>query len=385
MRGMPRTVIALGVVSFFTDLSSEMIYPLLPVFLTSVLGAGALALGVIEGVAETTAGFLKVVSGVWTDRVARRKPFILAGYGLAGLVRPLIGLAPVWPVVLGLRFADRLGKGLRTSPRDAMIVDVADPTRRGAAFGFQRMMDHAGAMIGPLVAAALLSLVGLGLRWVFVLAAVPAALVMVVLLTAVKESPAERHAAPGGSSGLHWKELPLHFKVFLAGLLLFTLGNSTDAFILLRLSEAGVSATWLAALWSVHHAVKTLASLVGGRLSDRLGPRTMILTGWAVYAAIYLAFAAFQSTAALIVVFVLYGLYFGFVEPSERAFTADLAPQPLRGTALGFYHGTIGLGALPASLIFGALWAAFGPATAFTCGALLALSASVIVASIPRQ
>ncbi|MFH1143102.1 MAG: MFS transporter, partial [Candidatus Eisenbacteria bacterium] len=184
---LPKTIIALGFVSFFTDFSSEMIYPLLPVFLSSVLGAGAVALGVIEGIAESTASLLKIVSGAWTDRVRRRKPFIVVGYGLAGVVRPLIGLAAAWPFVLGMRFLDRVGKGLRTSPRDALIADVIDPRRRGAAFGLHRAMDHAGAVAGPLVAATLLTIAGLSLRQVFLLAAIPAAAVMLIVLLAVKE------------------------------------------------------------------------------------------------------------------------------------------------------------------------------------------------------
>ena len=377
---LPRTVIALGFVSFFTDFSSEMIYPLLPVFLSSVLGVGALALGIIEGIAESTASLLKVFSGIWTDRSGRRKPLIVVGYSLAGLARPLIGLATVWPFVLVMRFLDRIGKGLRTSPRDALIAGVTDPGQRGTAFGFHRAMDHAGAVIGPLVAAALLALEGVSLRHVFLLAALPAAVVIVVLLTAVQEPPrAFEKESKTLNLRRHWHELGRDFKFLLLALLVFTLGNSTDAFLLLRLSEAGVPASWIAVLWSVHSGVKMISTSYGGPLSDRVGRRPLILLGWAFYALIYFAFALTSSSAGLIVVFLAYGIYFGFTEPSEKAWVADLVPAQLRGTAFGYYNGIIGLGALPASLIFGFLWRTWGVTTAFLTGAGFAAAASVLL------
>ncbi|MBU2549403.1 MAG: MFS transporter [Proteobacteria bacterium] len=378
MKRLPATVIALGLVSFLTDLSSEMIYPLLPVFLSTVLGGGALALGVIEGLAESTAALFKLISGIWTDRTRRRKPFLLAGYGLAGLVRPLIGLAGHWTTVAAIRFTDRLGKGVRTSPRDALIADVVAPEQRGRAYGLHRAMDHAGAVAGPLVAAALLTIEGFTMRGVFLMAAIPAAAVILVLVFGVKELPA-RPGPPASESepSAGRRELGRDFRLFLLALVLFTLGNSTDAFLLLRLSEAGVPAASVALLWSLHHVVKTLSTYVGGRLSDRMGRRTMILGGWSVYAAVYLAFALVDGRGGLITVFLLYGLYFGLTEPSEKAWVVDLVPASVRGTAFGYYHGAIGLAALPASLIFGLLWHFLGAATAFIAGAALAASAVV--------
>lgn len=382
-RKIPRTVIALGFVSFFTDMSSEMIYPLLPLFLTGVLGASAITLGMVEGFAEAAASLLKVVSGIWTDRVSRRKPFVFAGYGLAGIVRPLIGLATGWPFVLAMRLLDRVGKGIRTSPRDALIADVVEPDQRGRAYGFHRMMDHGGAVVGPLVAALLLSVAGFSLEWVFLSAAVPAVIVMVVIFTAVKEPqrPTDEPAEGTLKRG-NWRELGGGFGVFLASLFLFTLGNSTDAFILLLLSDAGIPVGWIAVLWSLHHVVKMPAAYFGGILSDRFGRRRMILAGWMVYGVIYLAFAFFTSQTALVVIFLAYGLYFGLVEPSEKAWVADLAPAHLRGTAMGFYHGTIGIAALPASLLFGALWYSFGAHIAFGVGAGLALGASALLLKV---
>lgn len=382
---LPKGIIVLGLVSFFTDLSSEMIYPLLPVFLSTTLGAGALALGVIEGVAESTASLFKAVSGIWTDRVNRRKPFITAGYGLSGLVRPLIAVAAAWPFVLLMRFIDRIGKGLRSSPRDALVADITEPGQRGVAFGFHRSMDHAGAVIGPLVAAALLSFASLNLRHVFLLSAIPAVVVMVLILTRLKE-PQQRielHQSSLPLNRARWKELGRSYHCLLFAVLVFTLGNSTDAFLLLRMTDAGISPSWVAVLWSMHHVVKMLSSYVGGRMSDGMGSRVLIIAGWIVYALTYLAFAFVKTPAMLILVFLVYGLYFGLTEPSEKAWVADVVPSDLRGTAFGYYHSVVGLGALPASILFGFLWHGFGAPTAFVTGSCLAIGASIILLLAP--
>lgn len=379
--GLHRTVLALGVVSLLTDLSSEMIYPLLPAFLTTVIGAGALSLGIIEGLAESTAALVKVAGGYLSDRAGRKKPFLYAGYGLAGLARPLIGLATAWPAVLLLRFADRVGKGIRTSPRDALIADVTEPSSFGAAYGFHRAMDHCGAVLGPLAASALLAL-GLGLRDVFLLAALPAALVMVAIALAVKERPtAERTERKADEP----PPLPSSAKTLLAAIALFTLGNSTDAFLLLRLADAGVPAAGVALLWSVFHLVKMASAWLGGRLSDRTGRKPMLAAGWLWYSAVYLAFALVESRGALIAIFLAYGLYYGMTEPVEKAWVADMAPGRARGRAFGWYNGVVGLAALPASLLFGLLWKACGPAVAFGTGALLALAATLMLTAVrPR-
>ena len=386
-RRLPRAVIALGVVSFLTDLSSEMIYPLLPVFLAGTLGAGAVALGTIEGLAESTAAFLKVVSGRWTDRTRRRKPLIVSGYGLSGAARPLIGAAAIWPVVALLRFIDRVGKGLRTSPRDALIADVTPPDRRGAAYGLHRAMDHAGAVAGPLVAAGLLLIPSMTLRGVFLLAAIPAVLVMVVLVVAVREPAAEGPPAASVRTSLlsDWSAMGSDFRRLLLAVLVFTLGNSTDAFLLLRLSEAGLAAGSIALLWSAHHMVKMAATFVGGRWSDRTGRRRLVLAGWLIYAAVYVAFAVASTQTGLIAVFLAYGLYFGLTEPVERSWVAELAPRNLRGSAFGLYHGTIGIAALPASLIFGAIYVTAGPAAAFLTGAGLAVIAVVLLGRVEQE
>lgn len=380
---LPATVVSLGVVSFFTDLSSEMIYPLLPVWVSAVLGAGPAALGVIEGVAESTAALLKVISGRLSDRTRRRKPWVLAGYALAGAARPLIGLASSWPAVLGLRFVDRLGKGLRTSPRDALIAEVTPSERRGEAFGFQRALDHAGAVVGPLVAAALLLLPGVELREVFFLAAVPAAAAVIVILVAVREARGSAETAPTPRAVGRRLGAPLRWVVF--AVVVFTLGNSTDAFLILRLANGGVPPAVVALLWSLLHVVKMTAAYVGGKMSDRLGRRPMMLAGWTWYAAVYLAFATASEPVALIAAFLAYGVYFGLTEPVEKAWVAELAPAGLKGTAFGAYHGAVGLAALPASALFGALWQLFGAPTAFFGGAGLAGVAAAMLFFIPQE
>ena len=376
---LPAVVVALGFASFLTDMSSEMIYPLLPVFLTTVLGASALSLGIIEGVAETTASFLKLLSGIWSDRVSRRKPFVLVGYGLAGLARPLIGLATGWVFVLVMRFTDRIGKGLRTSPRDALIADCVPTANRGGAFGFQRAMDHAGAVAGPLVAAGLLWMGGLSLRHIFLLAFIPAAAVIVVLAVGVRETPRTPVAREKQPLLGHWRDLGPSIHIYLASRLVFTLGNSTDAFILLYMTDAGMPVWGISLVWSAHHVVKMFSSWFGGRLSDRVGRKRLVLAGWALYSLVYLAFAVFDSLVPLVVIFLVYGIYYGLTEPVERAWMADLAPENRSGAALGYYHATVGFAALPASVLFGWVWKMFGAPAAFIMGAILALIAAVLL------
>jgi MFS family permease len=383
MQRLPRTVIALGAVSLLTDASSEMIYPLLPIFLSSVLGAGPLAIGAIEGLAESVAALLKLVSGWWSDRLPRRKPLVVAGYGVASVVRPLVGLAQSVPQVLAIRVIDRVGKGIRGSPRDALIADAVDPSTRGRAFGFHRAADHAGAVIGPLVAWALLGWGGLSLRTVFLLAGVPAALAVITLVIGVRESPRTR-PGPGPRPGLRDGGFSGRFRAYLLVLLLFTLGNSTDALLILRASDLGVSAALVPVLWAMLHVVKSASSTPGGVLSDRLGRRPLIIGGWLVYAVVYLGFAVASAEWHAWALFAVYGTYFGLTEGVEKALVADFVPADRRGTAFGWYNLTIGLAAFPASLLFGAVWQAFGAPVAFSMGAGLAVVAAGGLAVVLR-
>ncbi len=369
-----QSVVALGWVSFLTDVSSEMIYPLLPTFLTKTLGAGPAALGLIEGVAETTASLTKVGSGIWSDRLRRRKPLVVAGYVIAAIARPLVAFAQLWSQVLAIRFADRVGKGIRTSPRDALLADLVPRERRGRAFGLQRAMDNAGALVGPLVAALLLKL-ALEERTVFLLAAVPGLAAVVVLLLAVPDVPrrtATRPAALGPP-----EPLPRSFWRVIAVFALFTLGNSTDAFLLLRAEQSGVPVWQLPLLWSFFHGVKAVTGVPGGAIADRAGRVPAIAMGWLVYAAAYAGFAFVSGPVAVWGLFALYAFFFGLTEGSERAFVADLVPERLRGRAYGFFHAAIGVAALPASLLFGIFWKRFGPKAAFMTGAGFALAATI--------
>ena len=376
--GARRNIFFVGLVSFFNDFSSEMIYPLLPFFLTTVLKAGAASLGVIEGVAETTASVLKFFSGYWSDKYKRRKPIFVAGYTLSNVVRPLIGAAGGWWHVLLLRFADRIGKGIRTAPRDALVADSVSERQRGLAFGFQRAMDNAGAILGPLAAALILPLVHNNLKTLFFLSAIPGIVVLIIVFFFVREvkpkKVAERLSLRGGL-----KDMDANFKYYLFVVLLFTLGNSSDAFLLLKATDAGIPVVQIPILWIVLSFVKATTSIPGGSLSDRIGRRRVIIAGWGVYAAIYLAFAFTAHATGIWVLFALYGVYFGLTEGTERALVADLVPQDRRGTAYGLYNLMIGIAAFPASVIFGLIWQYVGSQYAFMMGAGFALLASIML------
>ena len=388
---LPRNVKALSVVSLLTDVSSDMIYPLLPIFLTTVLGASAAMIGTIEGFAESTAALLKLASGWWSDRV-RRKPLVLFGYGLAAIMRPLIGLATSASQVLAIRVSDRVGKGIRTSPRDALLADAADPAERGRAFGFHRSADNLGAVLGPLIAWLLLQHAGVAVRSVFLWSAIPGVLAIIVLLVFVREkritesrvdSPISPNLSPMTSNG---QPLGGAFWKYLVVLLVFTLGGSTDAFLLLRASQLGVTAAMIPLLWAAHSFVKSVTNTPGGTLSDKLGRKPLIVAGWIVYAIVYLLFGRATSTWQIWALFLAYGLYFGLTEGAEKALVTDLVPASKRGTAFGWYNFTVGLAALPASVIFGIVWDQFSPVAAFTMGATLAGVAAVgLVWLVPRS
>jgi MFS family permease len=403
---LPRNVVWISLVSLLNDASSEIIYPMLPAFLALALGASPKAIGVVEGVAESVSSLLKLFSGYFSDRTGRRKGLVVFGYGLASVIRPLLALASNWYQVLAVRFTDRVGKGLRSSPRDAMIADATPPAQRGLAFGFHRAMDHGGAVLGPLI--------GLGLLWlfaadprtpsaadystIFLFASVPALLAMLVLIFAVRETPGgapkmkdegkrEGTSAPGvgGKVRLTLRGFDANFKWFLVLVALFTLSNSTDAFLIRRAQMAGVSTgqgTLL--LWSALHLSKVVSSVVGGDLSDRLGRKTLIVSGWLLYAAVYLGFAYVSTPAGAWSLFLVYGVYFGLAEGAEKALVADLVRPEQRGTAYGLYNLAFGITVLPASLLMGALWDTWSPETAFFVSAAIGTAAALLLALFVR-
>jgi MFS family permease len=406
-----RNVIALAVVSLFTDVSSEMIYPLLPVFLTATLGASASTLGVIEGAAETTASLLKLASGWWSDRVRRRKPLVVFGYALASLVRPLIAAAQSATQVLVIRLTDRIGKGIRNSPRDALIAESVDPSIRGRAFGFHRAGDNAGGVVGPLIAFALLQWWALDLRTVFWLALIPGILATITVIVFVRETQASSVTPPPAPSAAEngpvaqrataedstlgtvvgqdttvaaKTNLPKAYWAYLGVLLLFSLGNSTDAFLLLRARQLDVSLALIPIIWATLNVVRTLASTHAGALSDRIGRVPTVIAGWAIYALVYFGFAFASLQWHAWALFAAYGLFFALTEGAERALVADFVPAARRGTAFGWYYLVVGLATLPASILFGVVWDRLGSHAAFIMGAVLATLAAVGIALIPK-
>jgi len=392
---LARNVKALSAVSFFTDVASEMIYPLLPLFLTTVLGASAAAIGVIEGIAETISSLLRLPAGWLSDRLGRRKPLILLGYGIAAVARPLIGLSQGVGQVLAIRASDRFGKGIRSSPRDALIADSVPERQRGYAFGVHRAADSFGAVIGPLIAWAVLGLAWVDLRELFLWAAVPGLISVLLVLFVVREVGGARHAEaprstdPTGSEANAARAaaatpLGAPFWRYLAVLFVFTLSTSTDAFLLLRASQLGVPTALIPILWAMLHVVKSSANAIGGGLSDRLGRRPLILGGWAIYAAVYLGFAFAIAQWQVWFLFLAYGLYFGMTEGTEKALVADLVPVGRRGTAYGWFHAALGIGALPASVVFGLVWGAAGAQAAFTMGAGIAMLAALLFSLVVR-
>jgi MFS family permease len=379
IRSLPRPIWLLGWVSFFTDMASETVYPLLPLFLTQVLGAGAMSLGVIEGVAEAANSALKILSGWLTDRWRSPKTLVLAGYGLASAVRPLISLASSWPQVLIIRFTDRLGKGIRGAPRDAMLADFAPSNARGLVFGFHRAMDHAGAVTGPLLASAFLYFYPGEYRTLFSLTLIPGVIVILFILRVPERVPAARAEPKSAEPRVALRNLGGPFWRAMVVILLFSLGNASDAFLLWRLGDLGVTSFWIPLLWSALHVVKVGSSIVGGGMSDRFGRRTLIAIGWILYALVYAGFGAFDSRAIVIVIFLLYGLYFGLTEGVEKAWVADMAPAHARGMAFGIYNAVLGVGTLAASLVFGFIWTRVSPHAAFLTGAALALGATALL------
>ncbi|MBL7074581.1 MFS transporter [candidate division KSB1 bacterium] len=382
VKGITKNVLALGVVSLLTDVSSEMFYPLLPIFLTTMLGASVGFVGVVEGIAESTSSLLKLFSGWFSDRMGKRKLLVFGGYTLSSLTRPVIAVAAAgWHVLLA-RFVDRVGKGVRTSPRDALIADSTPKGYLGKSFGFHRAMDHTGAVIGPLLAFLILKLSVENYRLVFWLAAIPAVMSVFTLILFVSE----RSPRPGnvGKATLTLKPFSRTFKAFLLVVALFTLGNSSDAFLILRARSLGVPVGLIPILWVMLHVVKTASSVPGGSWSDRVGRKRVIVTGWAVYALIYLGLAIASKAIHVWILFALYGIYFGLTEGTEKALVADLVPVELRGTAYGVYHFAVGVMALPASVLMGVLWDWIGPAGAFCFGAGLALLASAAFLALVR-
>jgi MFS family permease len=385
--GLSRNVFILGIVSFFNDLSSEMVYPLFPTFITEFLGAGAWFLGLVEGLADSIASLLNLFSGWVSDHFRRRKPLVLAGYSFSGLSRGSLALvnAP-WQAAVAW-FCNRVGKGVRTAPRDALIADSCDATQRGRAFGYHRSMDHTGALFGAALASILITAFSLSYRSLFAIAFIPIVLGVILLMVGVRDKAVPRcegEPRPERLS-LSLKPYDRRFAWLLLAVFIFTMGNSSDAFLLLRArQDGGFTLALLPALWGVLHVVKAAVSIQGGVLSDRLGRKGVILGGWAIYVLTYAGFAFLTGPTWIWVLFVSYGFYY-VTEAVLKAFVADLVPADLRGRAYGIFNFTISVTVLPASLLMGLLWDTAGPRFAFLVGSALALAAMAVLAIAVKE
>ncbi|MBN2025460.1 MAG: MFS transporter [Actinobacteria bacterium] len=379
--GLSRNVFVLGLVSFFNDLSSEMVYPLFPTFITEFLGAGAWFLGLVEGLADSVASMLNLFSGWISDHVRRRKALVVSGYSFSGLSRGCLALvAAPWQAAAAW-FCNRVGKGIRTAPRDALIADSCGSEERGRAFGYHRSMDHTGALFGAAAASILITAFSLGYKTLFAIAFIPIAIGVLLLIFGIRERVGPRREDEPRSVriSLSLKPYDRRFKLLLIAVFVFTLGNSSDAFLLLRARQGGgFSLALLPALWGVLHVVKAAVSIQGGVLSDRLGRKKVILAGWAIYVLAYAGFAFLVGPSWIWMLFVVYGFFY-MTEGVQKAFVADLVPPEMRGSAFGIYNFTISITVLPASLLMGLLWDTIGPRYAFLVGACLAVAAMLIL------
>jgi len=375
-------VILLGFVSLLNDSASEMIYPLLPVFLTVTLGATPFDVGLIEGVADAIASILKYYAGSWSDRLTRRRPLISTGYALAAGSRALIAAALAWPWVLAARLIDRTGKGIRSAPRDALISDVTPVEQRGKAYGFHRALDHTGAIVGPLMAMLFLQGFHLQMRTVFYIAVIPGFIAVLLLTTVLKEEPRAPRMT-SSTPATSQTPLPGRFWAALGAIALFSLANSSDVFLLLQANAGGVPTAMLPLLWAAHHVIKALFSTRAGSLSDRMDRRTLLIAGWLSYAVIYFAFPIAHSMTSFFVLFILYAIPFTLTEGAERAWISTMVPAEARGRSFGLYYLATGIFVLLGTLLFGAIYERVSHTAAFATGASIAVIAALFVVFTP--
>ena len=382
--GISKNVLALGLVSFFNDVASEMIYPIVPIFLTSALGAPVAVVGLIEGIAESTASILKAVSGWLSDKSQKRKPFAIAGYSLSSVSKVLLSLAFSWPLVLLARFVDRFGKGIRTSARDALITESSDPSARGRAFGFHRSLDTQGAVVGPLLALLAIRLSNNNFRLIFSLAFIPAFIGILLLIFLVKEKKKE---TVDTSSHFHfdWANLDPSFKIFLGISLVFSLGNSSDAFLILRAQNLGLSLSLVVLVYVLFNIIYSLFSIPVGIISDKIGPKKVLLFGFLLFSVVYLFLGLIHSSLYLWFLFPVYGIYMALTEGVGKAYISNLVPQEKTGTAFGIYQTTIGFSTFFSSFIGGLLWDNLGVSAPFIYGSIMALIAALLFVILEKK
>jgi len=374
--GISRNVFVMGLVSFFNDVTSEMIYPIVPIFLTAVLGAPASIVGLIEGIAESTASVLKVISGWFSDKLQRRKPFVIAGYSFSTISKAILGFAFSWPIVLVARFIDRFGKGTRTSARDALIVESSLTDNRGRSFGFHRALDTLGAVVGPLLAILLLYIFGNNLRLIFLLAVIPSVIGVILLILYVKEK--QKEAMKQEAIKFNWHNLNRSFKIFLFISIIFAIGNSSDAFLILRAKNLGLSITLTILVYALFNFVYALFSTPAGIISDKIGQKRVLLGSFLLFSFVYLLFGLINQSLFLWLLFPIYGVYMALSEGIGKAYISNLVPQERTGTAFGVYQTTIGLCTFFASLIAGLLWTYVNIKAPFIFGATMALISAIL-------
>jgi MFS family permease len=381
-KGISRNVVLLGLISLFTDLSSQMVFPLIPLYLTSVLGASAVYVGIIEGAAESVASFLKVYSGYWSDKIKKRKPFILFGYGLSSISKPLFAFATLWPFVLFVRILDRVGKGFRGAPRDAMVADSTEEKYLGKAFGFQRSMDGIGSVLGAILALILLPI--LGFKNIFLLSAIPGFLVIFSILI-LKEPLAKKFSQKKTQIKLKFSTLSTTLKLYILASAIFALGHFGYAFLLLKAKEIGLNDGSAISLYVLFYLVYTIISTPAGMLSDKFGRKIVLIFGFLLFSIISISLVFINTLSLLIVVFAVYGVFFALIDGNQRAFVVDLSDKELKATALGFFQTAIGIFALPGGLICGLLWDKFGSGATFIFGGLMSFLTVLLLFLIKKQ
>ncbi len=370
-KGITKNIFILGLVSLFTDLSSQMVFPLIPLFLTTVLGAGAYAVGIVEGAAETAASLLKVISGYWSDKIKKRKSFILFGYSLSSITKPLFAFANIWSFVLFIRVVERIGKGLRTAPRDAIVAESCDESVRGKAYGLHRAMDGIGSVLGAILAFLLLPV--LGYRNIFLLAFIPSIIaVLVILFIKEKDVPTKKETRET-SIKLSFKELSMNLRMFIIVSSIFALGHFGYAFLLLRAKDIGLADNIAILLYVIFYIVYTICIIPFGILSDKIGRKPILIMGYLVFAITSIGLIFISNIYGILLFFVIYGIFYAMIDGVQRAFIVDLAPKHLKATALGAFHTSIGLVALPGGLIAGLLWDIISPEATFVYGFALSI------------